>query len=107
MLILYKITIPETLDQSQFIEFLKERYFPAVHRGPTRVGQITGLHFLHAEANTDGESLFYLLIDFDGLAGGQLRVDDDSAQQELEKFGAVLTHVGVFDEIDVWREKAV
>jgi hypothetical protein len=103
VLILYRITIPKTLDEQQFIEFIREKYFPAVHRGPTRVGQIMGVRMLHPAADTDSENSLYLLVDFDGLAIGQIRVDDESVVEEMEKLGAVLTRLGAFDESDVWQ----
>jgi hypothetical protein len=40
--IVYRTTLGEGQDGDAFEAFMRERYLPAVRRGPTRVGQVLG-----------------------------------------------------------------
>jgi len=42
-MIIYQIKLPNKQDAEAFVKFMDEEYFPAVHKGPTRVGQVTDL----------------------------------------------------------------
>lgn len=102
MLLIYSLTVPLTADVPKFIEFIEKEYFSAVHWGPTRVGQILGLKLLsNREAPDEAADVhsFFLLVDWSGLAMGQIRLDGDAVTETLEKFGGLLTRLGAFDEV--------
>jgi hypothetical protein len=48
--ITYQIRLPKRQDAEAFVKFMREEYFPAVHKGLTRVGKVTDLVLLQAEA---------------------------------------------------------
>ena len=48
-MIIYQIRLPKKEDAEAFVKFMQEEYFPAVHKGPTRIGQVTDLVLLQAE----------------------------------------------------------
>jgi hypothetical protein len=101
--IVYRVDLGEGKDGDAFEEFMADRYFPAVRKGPTRVGQVTGLTLWRGRAETHVETdTFMVIMDFSGLATGQLRVDDDDVQRDFEAFGAPLQRVGVFSQRAVW-----
>ena len=59
-MIIYQIRLPKKQDAEAFVKFMQEEYFPAVHKGPTRVGQVTDLVLLQAkpEGRTTGCEFF-------------------------------------------------
>jgi hypothetical protein len=48
-MITYQIRLPKKQDAEALVKFMHEEYFPAVHKGPTRVGKVTHLVLLQAE----------------------------------------------------------
>lgn len=40
---IYQITIPERMIAENFVAFMRDEFFPAIHKGPTRVGEVTSL----------------------------------------------------------------
>ena len=58
-MIVYQIRLPKKQDAEAFVKFMLEEYFPAVHKGPTRIGQVTDLMLLRREIEGDdcGESI--------------------------------------------------
>lgn len=103
--ILFQATLPEDQDGDAFEAFLRDRYLPAVHRGPTRVGQVTGLTLWRGVAGTHAPtSTFILVMRYAGMVDGRLRVDDDSVASELDAFGAPLERLGAFTESSSWSE---
>jgi len=105
--IIYQISLPETQDADAFETFMKDRYFPAVHKGPTRTGQVTSLALWRGVADTsEWTQTFLIHVGFDGLAIGQPRVDDDEVQSAFDAFGAPLNRLGAFQECAVWADGA-
>jgi hypothetical protein len=105
-LIIHQITLPEKQDAEAFVEFMRDEYFPAFHKGPTRVGQVTGLTLLRGVTDThERTSQFFMHIKFDGLATGKLRVDKEEVQRKFETFGTRMEYLGVFDEVAAWSEE--
>jgi len=48
--IIYQIRLPKRQDAEAFVKFMREEYFPAVHKGATRVGKVTDLVLLQPES---------------------------------------------------------
>jgi hypothetical protein len=104
-LIIHQITLPEKQDAEAFMEFMRDEYFPAVHKGPTRVGQVTGLTLLRGVTEThERMHTFFMHVNYAGLATGKLRVDKEEVQSKFETFGARIEHIGAFDEVAAWFE---
>ena len=59
-MIIYQIRLPKKQDAEAFVKFMREEYFPAVHKGATRVGKVTDLVLLQAqpEGRTTGCEFF-------------------------------------------------
>lgn len=95
---IYQITIPERMISENFVAFLQDEYFPAIHKGPTRVGQVTGLA-LWQSGNT-----FFMHVGFSGLFDAQFwpRVDDAEIQRRFdEASGARVERLGVYEKVPV------
>jgi hypothetical protein len=103
--IVYRTTLGEGQDGDAFEAFMRERYFPAVRKGPTRVGQVLGLQLWRglADAHESTDTLL-VVMDFGGLSTGELYVDDHDVESAFEAFGASLERVGAFSEKGVWPE---
>jgi hypothetical protein len=108
--IIHQITIPERMDPSTidaFEEFVRNEYFPAVFKGATRVGQVTGLALLRGVEEThERTNTFLMQVSFDGLASGGARVDDEEIQRKFDSFGARVEHLGAYARVAVWPEEA-
>jgi|SRR5215217_3550572 len=98
--IVHQLTLPAGADPEAFETFMRERYFPAVHRGPTRVGLIEDLA-LWRDSRTDPERTTFLLVcDFDGAAGDRMpRLDDDAVAEAFDAFRPTVTFLGTYHEV--------
>jgi hypothetical protein len=90
------------MDSDRFIEFMRNEFFPAVRKGPTRVGQVTSLRLLRDVSENDEErNKFLLLIGYSGLAMGKVHVENEEVRQTFENvYGA--ERLGFFDEVATW-----
>ncbi len=103
--IIYQITLPERMIGETFVEFMRDEYFPAVHKGPTRVGQVTGLALLRGVTEThERTNTFFMHVSYDGLATGDARVDNEEVRRKFETFGARVERLGAYDEVAAWSE---
>jgi hypothetical protein len=107
--IIHQITISERMDPSTidtFEEFMRNEYFPAVFKGPPRVGQVTGLALLRGVEEThERTNTFLMQVSFDGLASGDARVDEE-IQRKFDSFGARVERLGAYATVAVWPEEA-
>ena len=101
MKIIYQITLPERMIGETFVEFMRDEYFPAVHKGQTRVGKVTGLSLLSHE----GMNTFFLHVSYTGLATGDVRVDNEEVRKKFEGlYGAHVKRLGTYNEVAAWSE---
>jgi hypothetical protein len=104
-MIIYQIKLPAKQDAATFAAFMKDEYFPAVHKGPTRVGQVVDLALLQGRAETNAPNHeFFLQAGYNGLATGDIRIDDEAVAAKFKGFGAKLKRLGFFKEIAAWNE---
>jgi hypothetical protein len=88
MVFISEIELPEEKDAAAFAEFMRDEYIPAVHKGPTRVGQVRELELLQGNT-TETSHRFLWLVRWSGLEqGGGTRIDDDAVVRKFEGFGA-------------------
>ncbi|MGF7238915.1 MAG: hypothetical protein ACQSGP_28765 [Frankia sp.] len=105
--ILHQLTLPESADPDAFETFMRDRYFPAVHYGATRIGLITDLALWRRDVTDSRPGSFLLITGFDGLASDQLpRVDDDEVSDAFTAFGAVIAFLGDYSEVVTWPDAA-
>jgi hypothetical protein len=92
------------MDSDRFVEFMRNKYFPSVFKGQTRVGQVTNLILLRDMSETDeGRNEFFLHVGYVGLETGKVRVKDEKVRQTFETvYGA--ERLGVYDEVVTWSE---
>jgi hypothetical protein len=100
MLFISEIELPKKDDAEAFAEFMRAEYLPAVHTGPTRVGQVEEVELLQGQtAETSHDFLW--LVHWNGLehekAGAH--VDDEAVQRKFEEFGASMKRIGAWQEI--------
>ncbi len=104
-MIIYQIKLPAKQDAEAFTAFMKDEYFPAIPKGPTRVGQVLDLSLLQGRADTGAATHeFFLLVGFGGLSSADIRIDDDAVESKFKKFGAKLKRLGFFKEVNAWKE---
>jgi hypothetical protein len=104
--IIYQITIPERMIGETFIEFMRDEYFPALHKGPTRVGKVTHLSLLRV---SEGQlsNTFFMHVDYDGLASGAPVVDNEEVQRKFDSlYGAHVKRLGAHTEVAAWSEES-
>lgn len=77
VLVLYKLSCPTDFKEEDFTTFMKDEVFPAVHRGPTRVGHVTELSLLQDHQS----KAFVWAIEYSGFSEGA----DHAAAAGLQK----------------------
>jgi hypothetical protein len=105
-MIIYQITIPKKQNTKAFVKFMREEYFPAVHKEQTRIGQVTGLVLLERQNAFEGddvESEFYWHVGWSGLPDGNAHVDDENIAHKLAAFKAEIKRIGSYEEVVVWQ----
>ncbi len=102
-MIIYQIKLPKTKSADDFIRFMKEEYLPSIHKGSTRIGQVTSLSLLQ---NGEGSSHEFLWqVGWSGLSGHDLRIDDEKVEKKFAGFGVKVKRLGDFGEVASWTEK--
>ncbi len=102
-MLIYQIRIPKQQDAEAFVTFMREEYFPAVHEGPTRIGQATDLVLLQGET-TDTMHEFFWHIGWSGLSSGSPHVGDEEVLHKFDSFGASVNRIGFYTEVAAWPE---
>lgn len=109
--VIYSIDLPEEQDPEAFVTFMRERYLPAVHRGPTRVGQTLEVILWKAELLSEAaEHQFFLHMVWSGLrsSAARIRLDDaEAVESELQSFGAKMRRLGFYTEAARWSGQEV
>ena len=96
----YLINLPHSADAEKFAGFMRDEYFPAIHKGATRIGKIESMALLQGEVK-DHE--FVWQVDWGGLPLlGRPLVDDQDAVRKFEAFKPVVRELGAFKEAATW-----
>jgi hypothetical protein len=105
IVIIYRIRLPRERDAKSFATFMRDEYFPAIHKGSTRIGQVTSLTLESRDDTQDGsEHEFFLRIGWSGLPTVHLSFDDDGGiERRFTAFGAVLLYLGTYEKIVTWK----
>jgi hypothetical protein len=109
-MIIYQINLPKNQDTKAFVKFMREEYFPAVHKGQTRVGQVTDLVLLERQNAFEGDDLgneFYWHVGWSGFPDGNAHVDDEKIAHKLATFKAEIKRIGAYEEVAVWKNHTV
>ncbi len=104
-MIIYQISLPKKQNTKAFVKFMREVYFPAVHKGQTRVGQVSGLTLLERSNEFEGDDLsheFFWHVDWDGQPTGKVSVDDEKVARKFESFKADVKRIGSYVEVAAW-----
>jgi hypothetical protein len=104
-MLVYDVRLPKDKRAATFERFMRDEYIPAVHKGPTRVGQVGELMLLRCEP-TSTRHKFLWLVDWGGLPNEQpmgVRVDDEKVSRKFERFGATVKRLDAWDEVARWR----
>lgn len=105
-MIIYQITLPKKQDTEAFVKFMREEYFPAIHKGPTRVGQVTDLILLERKIIAEGddsENEYFLHVGWSGLPADSVRVDDQEIENKFAIFEAEIKRLGSYQEVADWH----
>jgi hypothetical protein len=101
--IIYQIKLPKKQDPGAFVNFMQQEYFPAVHKGPTRVGQVTQLALLQGDTAHE----FFWHVGWSGLSSGEPRLDDKKVASKFKSFGPNIKRIGFFREVAAWAANEV
>jgi len=105
-MIICHIKLPRKQDAEAFARFMREEYFPAVHKGATRVGQVLGLRLLARENEVTGDEVaheFVWQVEWSGIHIDNVRVDDAAVIRKLETFKADIKRLGSYNEAAAWH----
>src|SRR5258705_13616194 len=101
-MLIYQIKLPAEQDADAFATFMRETYFPAIHRGATRIGQIINLILLQG-TNGNLANDFFLHLDWNGLTGEDIimmiRIEDDDINQKFRSFGGRIENLGTYEKV--------
>lgn len=100
-MIIYQIKLPKKQDPEAFAAFMRDEYFPAIHKGPTRVGQVLSLALLQSDKSAHE---FFWHVGWGGLSQGGPRVNSKKIASKFESFGASVKEFGFYREIAAWDE---
>ena len=104
-MIIYQIKLPKKQDAEAFVKFMRQEYFPAVHKGATRVGKVTELVLLQAEPEGRTTACeFFWHVGWSGLTTGRDHLDDETVARKLESFKARIKRLGFYSEVAAWHE---
>ena len=102
-MIIYQINLPKKEDAEAFVTFMREEYFPAVHKGPTRTGQVTDLVLLQEQPEQETKGCeFFWHVGWSGLKMGGASVDAEDVTRKLESFKACIKRIGSFEQMAAW-----
>ncbi len=95
---IYKISLPEEQDVEAFVKFMREEYFSAVERGPTRVGMVTDLVLLQRlDETADNTHEFFWHVGWSGLPGCRDSfVSDEEVLRKFESFSPRVEFLGYY-----------
>jgi hypothetical protein len=89
VLLMSEIELAKGVDAEAFRDFFRDEFLPAVHTGPTRVGQVQGVELLERETS-DTDRSFAVLVRWSGLSPGKIvRADDAAVQARLEEMAVI------------------
>ncbi len=102
-MVVLELTLPKSKDPQAFAEFMRDEYMAAVHRGPTRVGQVLSISLSqrrNLHARDDFERSFIMLVGWEGVELDTLpRVDGDDVKAKLDGFMLEVKPLGEFSDI--------
>jgi hypothetical protein len=100
--IIYQISLPKKQDTKAFVKFMREEYFPAVHKGPTRIGRVTDLRLLERQNEIEGHDVvqeFFWHVGWSGQPTGKVLVDDEEVIRRFQSFKARVKRIGSYMEV--------
>ena len=104
-MIIYQISLPKKQDAEAFATFMREEYFPAIPKFPTRAGQVTSLVLLQEEPQSATKGCeFFLHVGWNGVSMGGGRVSDEEITSKFESFKARFVHSSSYVQVAAWTE---
>jgi len=98
-MLIYKIKLAKETDPQAFVAFMDKDYIPAVHKGATRIGQVTDLVLLQGPATHE----FFWHVGWSGLSSGGVHVDDEKVQRKFDSLVGKLQPLGSYQEVAAWH----
>ena len=101
-MIIYQINLPKKQDTEAFVKFMREEYFAAVRKGPTRVGQVTYLRLLERQNEIEGDDVgheFIWHVGWSGQPTGTVLVDDEEVVRKFQSFKPRVKRTGSYTEV--------
>jgi hypothetical protein len=109
-MVVFQIRLPKSQDPDAFTAFMRGTYFPAVHKGPTRLGQVESLALAQGRNEHAGDDFarrFLLSVGWSGVPLEDLpRLDSDEAKAKFAAFKPQVKRLGEFAETASWPKAA-
>jgi hypothetical protein len=105
-MVVLEVKLPKNKNPETFAAFMRDEYMAAVHKGPTRLGQVTSIALSQRRnhhAGDDFERSFLMIAGWDGVELDHLpRVDGEDVNAKLESFKLKVKPLGEFNDIAGW-----
>ncbi len=109
-MVVLELKLPKSKDPEVFAAFMRDEYLAAVHKGPTRLGQVSSVSLSqrrNLHAGDDFERTFFMLVGWEGVELDTLpRVDGDDVKGKLDGFMLDVKTLGEFSDIAGWQTAA-
>jgi hypothetical protein len=104
-MVVFQIGLPKSQNPEAFAVFMRETYFPAVHKGPTRLGQVLSLALGRGRNEHKGDDLarrFLLRVGWSGLPLKDLPRVNEAVKTKFKAFRPAVKRLGEFSEVARW-----
>jgi hypothetical protein len=102
-MVVLEIKLPKSKDPESFAAFMRDEFMPALHKGPTRAGQVLSVSFSQRQnlhAGDDFKRTFLMLVGWEGVPLTTLpRIDGEAVKARLESFKLRVKPLGEFDAV--------
>jgi hypothetical protein len=109
-MVVLELKLPKNKNPETFAAFMREEYMPAVHKGPTRRGQVSSVSLSqrrNLHPGDDFERSYLMIVGWDGVDLDELpRIDGDAVKAKLDSFKLKVKPLGEFSEVAGWAKSA-
>jgi hypothetical protein len=105
-MVVLEVKLPKDKNPESFAAFMRDEYVAAVHKGPTRLGQVSSIALSqrrNLHAGDDFERSFLMIVGWDGVELDHMpRIDGEAVNAKLGSFKLKVKPLGEFNEIAGW-----
>jgi hypothetical protein len=106
-MVVLELKLPKNKNPETFAAFMRDEYMAAVHKGPTRRGQVSSIALSqrrNLHAREDFERSFLMIVGWEGVELDTLpRIDGEAVNAKLDGFKLRVKPLGEFNDIAGWQ----